>query len=639
MTTRQSSCVRNAFHLCAFLLALVFAPVLAWAAPFAAYVIDARTGEVLYETNSDTRLHPASLTKMMTLYIAFQAIERGEISLDTKVTVSKHAASQAPSKLGLKPGQKIALRYLIRAAAIKSANDAATAIGEAIEGSESAFAKRMTRTAKSIGMTRSTFRNANGLTAEGHLSTAHDMTLLGRHLFYDFPQYYNIFSRRTADAGVAQVASTNRRFLDSYEGADGIKTGYTGPAGFNLTASAQRGNKRIIATVLGGKSTAWRNAKMTELLDIGFGKAPNKATVQKPEAPMYLADADDTSDDADVLAAAVANDVEIIEGGTEANHAAGKTIRLQLAVTKSRRPLARPTAKPADDPTVAVAVADAAITAPVASVTDESSADLPDETTLAALSDGIDAALAEVQKDNGPVFEQSTEPQPETLALAEFAEVTPPAETGQTETIAAAVVAEAQEASADIALVDDGVADAPLQIALADPASPPTTTGTDPTEAVVVSDATAVGLVPAPLPRPAVIADAASEQPADNDTILVAASVALPGPKADQIVLADMSGDDVVTEDLVVVTRASTSGGRQWAINVGKFNSRYDAERELLQTALTEINVLGESLRKVVNRKGGFDANFVGMTQETAELACRRLTARSGECTVIGPQG
>ncbi len=601
-------------------------------------MIDARTGEVLYETNSDTRLHPASLTKMMTLYIAFQAIERGEISLDTKVTVSKHAASQAPSKLGLKPGQKIALRYLIRAAAIKSANDAATAIGEAIEGSESAFAKRMTRTAKSIGMSRTTFRNANGLTAEGHLSTARDMTLLGRHLFYDFPQYYNIFSRRTADAGMAQVASTNRRFLDSYEGADGIKTGYTGPAGFNLTASAQRGNKRIIATVFGAKSTASRNAKVAELLDVGFGKAPNKATVQKPEAPMYLADAADDGGD-DVIAAAVAKDVEIIEGGTDANRAAGKTIRLLLAVTKSRRPLARPASKPAEEPAIAVAAADAPSAAPDASATDESMAAVPDETTLAALSEGIDAALAEVQKDSGPVFEQSTEPQPETLALAEFAEVTPPVESGQAESIAAAVVAEAQEASADITLADDDIAEAPLQVALAEPAQQTTSLEPEQTDTVAVSEASSPGLLTAPLPRPAAIAAGAEDEPADDDAILVAAPVAPPGPQSDQIVLADMSGSDVVTEDLVVVTRASTSGGRQWAINVGKFNSRYDAERELLQTALTEINVLGESLRKVVNRKGGFDANFVGMTQETAELACRRLAARNGECTVIGPQG
>ncbi len=223
--------------------------------------MDARTGETIYETNATTRLHPASLTKMMTLYIAFEAIERGEISLDSMITITKNAAGQPPSKLGLKAGQKMALRHRIRAAAIKSANDAATAIGEGISGSEAAFAERMNRTAKALGMKSTTFPNANGLTAKGHLSTAQDMSVLGRRLFYDFPQYYNIFSRRETDAGVTDVVSTNRRFLDAYKGADGIKTGFTDAAGFNLTASAERNGVRIIATVFGGTSTAQRNAK------------------------------------------------------------------------------------------------------------------------------------------------------------------------------------------------------------------------------------------------------------------------------------------------------------------------------------------------------------------------------------------
>src|SRR6056300_1633337 len=213
------------------------------AAPYAALVMDARNGQVLHAENADTRLHPASLTKMMTLYVAFQAVENDEISLDTMVRVSRNAASEPPSRLGLKRGQKIKLRYLIRAAAIKSANDAATAIGEAISGSEAAFAKRMTRTARAMGMSRTTFKNAHGLTESGHLSTARDMTILGRHVLYDYPQYYNLFSRRSTDAGIKTVAHTNRRFLDSYAGADGIKTGYTRAAGFNLTASAERGGE------------------------------------------------------------------------------------------------------------------------------------------------------------------------------------------------------------------------------------------------------------------------------------------------------------------------------------------------------------------------------------------------------------
>ena len=285
--------------------------------------MDARTGEVLKATNADTRLYPASLTKMMTLYIAFQAVEHGEISLDDMVRVSRNAATEAPSKLGLREGQKIKLRYLIRAAAIKSANDAATAIGEAIAGSENAFADRMNRTAQQLGMTRTTFRNANGLTLEGHLSTARDMTTLGRHLYFDYPEYYHLFSTVTADVGGKQVYNTNRKFLAAYQGADGIKTGYTVAAGFNLVASAQRGNKRIIATIFGGRSTAWRNEKMAELLDYGFAHTSNTVRVVAPAKPAYLGSY------APVLADA--------SGGM-----AAKTIRLNGAPPRSLRPRLRP---------------------------------------------------------------------------------------------------------------------------------------------------------------------------------------------------------------------------------------------------------------------------------------------------------
>lgn len=272
-------------------LALAFAlllPASVTAAPFAAFVMDGRTGKEIYSQNADTRLHPASLTKMMTLYIAFEAVERGQVRLDSKFLVSSHAAGQQPSRLGLKPGQRIELRYLIRAAAIKSANDAATTIGEGLSGSEAKFAARMTATARALGMRNTQFKNANGLTATGHFSTARDMTILGRRLFYDYPQYYSIFSRRSADAGIATVRSTNARFLDSYQGADGIKTGYTRAAGFNLTASAQRGNKRVIASVFGGTSTAHRNAIMAQLLDAGFGRAPNRVNEVKPPPPQYM---------------------------------------------------------------------------------------------------------------------------------------------------------------------------------------------------------------------------------------------------------------------------------------------------------------------------------------------------------------
>ena len=448
------------------------APVSLWAAPFAAHVIDARTGEVLYSKNADTRLHPASLTKMMTLYIAFQEIEAGRLSLDSVVTVSANAAAQPPSRLGLKAGQKIALRYLIRAAAIKSANDAASAIGDHIGGNEAKFAARMTRTAKALGMTNTTFKNANGLTREGHMSSARDMSTLGRHLLYDFPQYYNLFSRRTADAGLIHVANTNRRFLDAYEGADGIKTGYTVAAGFNLTASAQRGNKRIIATVFGATSTASRNAKVAELLDLGFARAPGKVRTEKPEPPMLMAEAEtDVSGPKVQTAVPDAEDDEavMLAAAAAAKATAAARQAPQIALARSPRPQARPIsapqepapdtrlaeAAPAVSEAITQAVAEAALAetprpaarpegivlvaapAPAAPVAVPEPAALvmaeaePETQARPGMADE-DSVVSQGDIDPaGPVFIQTATAQPETLALGNdtviLAALTPPA--------------------------------------------------------------------------------------------------------------------------------------------------------------------------------------------------------------------
>ena len=285
------------------------------AAPYAAMVIDARSGEVLHSRNADTRLHPASLTKMMTLYVVFDAVDRREITLDTPVRVSRNAASEPPSKLYLKEGQRIQLRYLVRASAVKSANDAATAMAEAISGSEAAFADRMTRTARALGMNNTTFKNAHGLTEAGHLSTARDMTTMGRALFYHFPQYYHLFSRNAVDAGGKTVYNTNRKLLAAYRGADGIKTGYTRAAGSNLVASAERGGERIIATMFGGSSSAARNARVAELLDMGFQRAPTRVALNRPARP----------------------DLTMIARGAPATAPATR-----LAVARSERPTPRP---------------------------------------------------------------------------------------------------------------------------------------------------------------------------------------------------------------------------------------------------------------------------------------------------------
>ncbi|MFO1208699.1 MAG: D-alanyl-D-alanine carboxypeptidase family protein [Amaricoccus sp.] len=263
-------------------IVLACAATVARAQQFADIVMDARTGQVIQQVNADARVHPASLTKMMTLYIVFDQIQHGRLSLDQKITVSENAADEPPSRLGLKAGQKIELRYLIRAAAIKSANDAATAMGDFIGGSEPQFAALMNQYARAMGMTNTTFKNANGLTRDGHMTTARDMAILGRHLIYDFPQYYNIFGRTSTSAGLVTVRSTNRRMLEAYPGADGIKTGYTKAAGFNLVSSAQRGDRRVIVALMGGKSTAARNSEVARLMDLGFAKMPAVAAVVPP---------------------------------------------------------------------------------------------------------------------------------------------------------------------------------------------------------------------------------------------------------------------------------------------------------------------------------------------------------------------
>ncbi|MEO1678812.1 MAG: D-alanyl-D-alanine carboxypeptidase family protein [Pseudomonadota bacterium] len=258
------------------------------AAPRAALVMDARNGAVLFAENADAPRHPASLTKMMTLYLTFRAVEFGAVDLDDMVEVSTNAAAERGSRLGLSAGQSIAVRHLVRAVAVKSANDASTALAEAVAGTEDDFVAEMNRMAAAMGLTGTSYRNAHGLTAEGHLTTARDMSELGRRLHWDFPEYRSLYTRRTADAGVRVVSHTNRRFLGAYPGADGIKTGYTSAAGYTLTASARRGEVHLIATVMGAPSSAARAAWAGRLLDQAFGEVPTLVAL-RPPAPLRAA--------------------------------------------------------------------------------------------------------------------------------------------------------------------------------------------------------------------------------------------------------------------------------------------------------------------------------------------------------------
>jgi D-alanyl-D-alanine carboxypeptidase len=673
-------------HLARILLCVlvVAAAAPAPAAPFAAIVQDARTGETLYARNADTRLHPASLTKMLTLYIAFEAIERGEITLDTKITISQHAASQQPSRLGLKAGQRVALRYLIRAAAIKSANDAATAIAEGISGSEARFAQRMNRTAKALGMKNSTFKNANGLTAPGHLSTARDMNILGRRLFYDYPQYYNIFSRRTADAGLADVANTNRRFLDSYRGADGIKTGYTVAAGFNLTASAERDGVRLIATVFGGTSTANRNARMAELLDDGFRKAPRHVVTRKPKPPVY----DSPPETAEIPMAEAEVPDDSIEGGNAGDVTAGKTIRLVTAVKSSPRPQPRPAPGTAPDGAPDGAPAGAPAGTPeepavalAGAASDGAGADAEAEAaaaTMAALDAAIEGAVAEAvaplpfEVVEGAATEVAAagpgaapDATAEAVAATEVAAAAPPAPApsqlrpqrrpGAAATAAgppAAALAEATPSPAPPAAPADPPDAAPAAVAAVAAAA---STGELPFQVVAAADlppAPAAGPGAPPPPADAAVPFQVVAAPpalaADAEIVALSAQRPAPAPAAAAVAAAPAEpavlrpapppdAAPMLAAAPEVVTRISTSGGRHWGISLGDFATRSAAERALMKTMLAESATLGDGLRKIVGRGGGHNAVVLGLTEDEAALACRRLAARAVPCEPVGP--
>ncbi len=238
-------------------------------AKYASIVMDAETGKILQETNADTRNYPASLTKMMTLYLVFDALKSERLKLTDHLKVTAKATRQPSSKLGITRKSKITVKQAILALTIKSANDVAVAVAETLAKNERDFALKMTATARRLGMSSTTFRNASGLPHRGQLSTARDMAILGNSLLRDFPHFYHFFSESqfTFDG---DVFKNHNKLLRNFDGADGIKTGYIRASGFNLVASVKRGNRRLIGVVFGGRTQRARDRVMTRLLDNGF---------------------------------------------------------------------------------------------------------------------------------------------------------------------------------------------------------------------------------------------------------------------------------------------------------------------------------------------------------------------------------
>jgi len=242
---------------------------------YAGIVIDAKTGKTLYANDADELRYPASLTKMMTLYMMFEALERGAIKLDTRIKFSANAAKEPPTKLGVGAGRSVTVEQIIYSLVTKSANDASTAIAEHLGGSEAKFASMMTAKARSLGMSRTTFRNAHGLPNSQQTTTARDMATLGIALREHFPRQYKYFSTRSFTFGKTRMGNHNR-LLGVVRGVDGIKTGYTRASGFNLVSSVVDRDRSIVAVVMGGRTGASRNAQMKDLIARYLPKASTR---------------------------------------------------------------------------------------------------------------------------------------------------------------------------------------------------------------------------------------------------------------------------------------------------------------------------------------------------------------------------
>jgi|TARA_R110000782_G_scaffold86514_2_gene167716 D-alanyl-D-alanine carboxypeptidase len=295
------------------LCATVLAPASAVARTYTAMVIDGDTGEVLHEYRADHKVYPASLTKIMTLYMLFDALDHGKVSLSTPMKVSKRAWGQAPSKLGLKPGESISVKDAILALVTKSANDIAVVVAEHLGGTEIKFAQMMTSEARRIGMTRTTFRNASGLPNRGQMTTARDMIKMAVALRKNYGDYYHYFSTQKFRFGNRTYGNHNN-LLASYYGTDGIKTGYINASGFNLVASVNRNGKRLIAAVFGGRTARTRDDQMKKLLDRAYLKLKEDGEIMPPR-PRFSPDDKILPADAQLLIAKLESQREAEQPG------------------------------------------------------------------------------------------------------------------------------------------------------------------------------------------------------------------------------------------------------------------------------------------------------------------------------------
>jgi D-alanyl-D-alanine carboxypeptidase len=568
------------------------------AAPYADIVVDANSGTVLHSTNPDAQRHPASLTKIMTLYLLFEQLEAGKLKLDSPLPVSKEAAGQMPTKLGLKPGSTLAVEDAIKGMVTRSANDAAVVVAEAIAGDEDAFAKLMTRKAQALGMSRTIYKNASGLPDSNQITTARDQSTLGRAVQERFPRYYKYFSIRTFVFRGQSIGNHNH-LLGRVEGVDGIKTGYVNASGFNLVTSVHRGNRYLVAVVMGGSSAGSRDAKMRDLISDKIAQASVKRTAPmvaegspppeaKPE-PKAVAKVE-TKPEPKVAAKTEANKTEAKpEPKAEARFAVASAVSLPVRLNS----------------------APAGQTDPATTRT-ESMAAAAQPRTAAGSTDPI-----------RPVLVKTLSVKAGTTASLAPMHVSAPAPTEPAPVRAAAPVA------------------APAPVVAVKP-EPPT-----PQPAPVVVAAAKPEPAPAPFPPPvaakieaplpALVTASKPDVPALSFAPIAAKAEPAAAPVASPARVA-------AAEPAPAPARASAPAAKPqhrsgWIIQVGAFPGEQEAKKRLAsaQTKAAKLLTKAEAFTETVEKGGTtlYRARFAGLDKDSAEAACKYLKRNDVECVTI----
>jgi D-alanyl-D-alanine carboxypeptidase len=625
----------------------------AQAAPYADIVVDANSGAVLHATNPDARRHPASLTKIMTLYLLFEQLEAGKLKLDSALKVSAEASGQTPTKLGLKPGTTLTVEDAIKGMVTRSANDAAVVVAEAIAESEDEFAKLMTRKAQALGMKGTVYKNASGLPDDNQVTTARDQSILGRSIQERFPRYYKYFSIRSFTFR-GQAITNHNHLLGKVEGVDGIKTGYINASGFNLVTSVHRGNRYLVAVVMGGGSGASRDARMRELINEKIAQASTKRT-----APM-LAEA--TSSEPIVAAKAEPKPEPMVVAKAEAKPepmvvAKAETKPEPMAAAKAEP---KPEAKAEHRYAVASAISMPARLNPAAAPSERSEPPAAATLTQARMVVGSTDPIQPVLVKTLTVRAATKTPSLVPLQVASSAAESQPAQapapaavaSAKAEAAAAPPPTPAAVAKPETAVPPPVAAKpeppAPAVIAKSEPASPAPTAAPNAEPSNVTAATKPESPAPAstakPAPAPAAAQTASAPAVAANPDPAPAALPAVARPPSSPVAIPVPRPAAAPAMPPAPAAKTAAAAAKPqhrpgWMIQVGAYPAEQAAKERLsaVQSKASKILTGAEAFTETVDKGGTtlYRARFAGLDKDTAEAACKYLKKNDVECVTI----